>query len=133
MALIKYVDLERLARFKENLDAIFALKKDKQTVVRDPITDGTSVSFIDTISQDTQGVITPTKKTIAMASPSNNGLMSAVDKIKIDNITVASLDNTINISDDSTGMIVQFNTPRVTYGSIDILEQSDGLAFTFAS
>ena len=39
-------------------------KKNTQTAVNDPTASGTSVTFIDSISQDAQGVITPTKKTV---------------------------------------------------------------------
>ena len=39
-------------------------KKNKQTAVSDPAASGTSVTFIDTITQNDQGVITPTKKTV---------------------------------------------------------------------
>lgn len=39
-------------------------KKNTQTAVTDPTADGNSLTFIDTISQDAQGVITPTKKTV---------------------------------------------------------------------
>ena len=39
-------------------------KKNTQTAVSDPTASGTSLSFIATISQDTQGVISPTKKSV---------------------------------------------------------------------
>ena len=39
-------------------------KKNTQTAVSDPTADGTSATFIATISQNAQGVITPTKKTV---------------------------------------------------------------------
>ena len=39
-------------------------KKNTQTAVSDPTADGTSATFIATISQNTQGVITATKKTV---------------------------------------------------------------------
>ena len=41
-----------------------------QTAVSDPTANGTSLNFIATISQDTNGVITPTKKTIPTAGSS---------------------------------------------------------------
>lgn len=131
MALVKYVDLERLARFKENLDTIFAGKKNKQTVVRDPAVNGTSVSFIDTISQNDQGVISPTKKTIKLASPSENGLMSAADKMKIDNLLVLTVSGSLTISDDETGIIIDLDTPQASYGETTVFEDADGLVFTF--
>ena len=57
--------------------------KPKQTAVTDPTASGNAVSFIDTISQDANGVITPTKKTIPTVVAStggtggNDGLMTA--------------------------------------------------------
>ena len=42
--------------------------KTKQTAVSDPTASGNAISFIDTISQDTNGVITPTKKTVSLSS-----------------------------------------------------------------
>lgn len=57
-----------------------------QTAVTDPVAEGTSIEFIDSISQNAQGVITPTKKNVATATTSTNGLMSASDKNKLDNL-----------------------------------------------
>lgn len=42
--------------------------KTKQSAVSDPTASGNTISFIDTISQDTNGVITPTKKTVSLSS-----------------------------------------------------------------
>lgn len=42
--------------------------KTKQAAVSDPTASGNTISFIDTISQDTNGVITPTKKTVSLSS-----------------------------------------------------------------
>lgn len=74
-----------------NHDSVYQPKgnyKTIQTAVSDPTasTTVTSVSFIDTISQNTNGVITPTKKTVSSASTSAAGLMSAADKTKLDGI-----------------------------------------------
>ena len=53
-------------------------KKNTQSAVSDPSASGTSVTFIDSISQDTQGVISPTKKTIStMAGASSSAAGSA--------------------------------------------------------
>ena len=43
-------------------------KKNVQTEVTSPAADGNTLAFIDTISQDTQGVITPTKKNVNVAN-----------------------------------------------------------------
>ena len=61
--------------------------KPKQTAVSDPTASGNAVSFIDSISQDANGVITATKKTHPLVTQDNTaGLMSSADKIKLDGI-----------------------------------------------
>lgn len=57
----KYLDSNGLSYVWGKLKAYF---KPKQTAVSDPFANGTSVTFIDSISQDANGVITPTKKTV---------------------------------------------------------------------
>lgn len=47
-----------------------------QTAVADPAWDGASLTFIDTISQNAQGVISPHKASIKLATESNNGIVS---------------------------------------------------------
>ena len=70
--------------------------KTKQTAKTDPTADGTSLTFIDTISQDANGDITATKKTVANVSASTsgtggtNGLMLATDKEKLDGLLECS-------------------------------------------
>lgn len=61
--------------------------KPKQTAVPSPSASGSGVQFIDQITQDENGVITPHKRVITDASQSSKGLMSAEDKTKLDNIT----------------------------------------------
>lgn len=77
----KLVTLADLGEAYNDLDS---KKKEVQTAVTDPTASGTAVAFIDSISQDAQGVITPTKKTIPTATQSADGLMSAADKAKLD-------------------------------------------------
>lgn len=57
--------------------------KTTQTAVTDPSANGNAIAFIDTISQDTNGVITVTKKNVQLASSSQDGLMSDDDFIKL--------------------------------------------------
>lgn len=55
--------------------------KTKQSAVTDPTASGTSITFIDTIEQDANGVINPTKKTVSTmtgASSSSNGAAGLV-------------------------------------------------------
>ena len=48
--------------------------KTKQSAVSDPSADGTGVEFIDSISQDANGVITPHKRSVQTASASTSGV-----------------------------------------------------------
>lgn len=61
--------------------------KPTQTAVSDPAASGTSATFIATITQNANGVITPTKKTVRSATASQSGLMSAADKEKLDRMS----------------------------------------------
>ena len=58
--------------------------KATQTAKSSPSASGTAVAFIDTITQDAQGVITATKKTVRTATTSQSGLMSSTDKSNLD-------------------------------------------------
>ena len=75
--------------------------KPKQTAVTDPTASGSGIEFIDSISQDTNGVIVPAKKSVqvAVASTSgvggNAGVMSAADKEKLDGIEAGAQANAI--------------------------------------
>lgn len=60
--------------------------KTKQAQRLSPAASGNAVAFIDTISQDTNGVITATKKTVRSASASLSGLMSAGHYSKLEGI-----------------------------------------------
>ena len=70
--------------------------KTVQSAVADPSASGNSITFIDTISQNEQGVINPTKKTVYSAAPSTAGvggqagLLSAADKEKLDGVIYAT-------------------------------------------
>lgn len=69
--------------------------KPTQTAVADPTASGTAVAFIDSITQNADGVIIPTKKTVRSASQSESGLMSAGDKAKLDGIESGAQVNSI--------------------------------------
>ena len=95
---VKEVDLSTFATEAEVAEILKGYKK-VQTVVADPTANGKSLTFIDTISQDTQGVITATKKSVNLDDyakktdlPTEFGVMS-VDKkdgtaIEVDNVDV---------------------------------------------
>lgn len=56
------------ARQGKELNTAISGKKDTQTAVSDPTASGTTLSFIATISQDTQGVISATKSSVKTAN-----------------------------------------------------------------
>ena len=49
------------------------------------------ISFIDSVSQDAGGIISPHKQTVREVSSSQSGLMSAADKEKLDGITIPEI------------------------------------------
>lgn len=69
--------------------------KATQSAVSDPTASGTGLTFIDSITQDAQGVITPTKKTVQTATQSADGLISSTDKAKLDGIASGAQVNSI--------------------------------------
>lgn len=86
--------------------------KTLQTAVADPSADGNAVSFIDSISQNENGVITVSKKAVTAASSAGAGLMSAADFDKLsalpDNTALTSLlagkkDKQTAVSDPTAG------------------------------
>ena len=71
---------------KNQIDQKFNNVKSVQSAVVSPNPSGNSISFIDTIRQNEQGVITVTKKTVRSATDTLSGLMSADDKNKLNGI-----------------------------------------------
>ena len=73
--------------------------KTKQEAVSDPSADGTGITFIDSITQNANGEITPHKKTVQSVSASSSGvggqagLMAAADKEKLDGLLECSDDD----------------------------------------
>ena len=98
--------LVTLADLKEAFDNLNQNKKTVQTAVSDPTASGTDVSFIYSISQDAQGVITATKKTVAEATTSAAGLMSAADKTKLNGIEAGAEVNAVTSVNGATGAVV---------------------------
>jgi len=112
--------------------------KTKQTAVPDPQQGGntTTFEFIDSLSQNENGVINPTKKKIPLAAPATafgetDGLMSKEDKLKLDDIETGAERNIIvavKVADvalpvDQTDRFV--NIPLATVG--DQSQQIDGV------
>ena len=115
--------------------------KTKQTAVPDPTVpqqsgNTTTFEFIDSLSQNENGVINPTKKKIPLAAPATvfgetDGLMSKADKQKLDtvesraekNIIVAVKVAGVALPVDQTDRFV--NVPLATVG--DPSQQIDGV------
>ena len=112
--------------------------KTKQTAVPDPQQGGntSTFEFIDSLSQNENGVINPTKKKIPLAAPASafgetDGLMSKADKAKLDtvesgaekNIIVAVKVAGVALPVDQTDRFV--NIPLATVG--DQSQQIDGV------
>lgn len=88
---------------KKNLNSY----KTTQAAISDPRSSGntTAFTFIDTITQSTNGVITPTKKAIPVASSTTNGLMSRTDKNRLDAlISSVTYFETLTIAAGSTSV-----------------------------
>ena len=77
------------AKFADLIDSLKAV----QSAVSDPAASGTSITFIATISQDTNGVITVTKKTVNFNGYQTTSAMSTYqnnDLQKVDDVTVGA-------------------------------------------
>lgn len=87
-----------------------------QGAIASPSASGTATSFIDTISQNAQGVIAATKKTIPTVTQSAEGLMIPGDKEKLDKIP---LDHVHKVTHKPAGTVSQptFTGSEVTSGS----------------
>ena len=77
------------AKFADLIDSLKAV----QSAVSDPVASGTSITFIATISQDTNGVITVTKKTVNFNGYQTTAGMSGyqnLDLQKVGDVTVGA-------------------------------------------
>ena len=90
--------------------------KTTQTAVSDPTADGTGITFIASASQNTNGEIAVTKKTVQSASASQAGLMSAADFSKLDGIESGAQVNVIE-SITINGSAVTPSSKGVNLGS----------------
>lgn len=77
------------AKFADLIDSLKAV----QSAVSDPAASGTSITFIATISQDTNGVITVTKKTVNFSGYQTTAGMQSYqngDLQQVDGVTAAA-------------------------------------------
>lgn len=89
--------------------------KTRQAAVSSPSASGNSISFIDTLSQDANGQVTATKKTVPAASASQDGLMITTDKSKLDGIAQGAQVNVIEkISVNGTALTPTSKSVNIT-------------------
>ena len=82
-----------LAATGEKFAALINSLKGMQTAVSSPTTSGSAVAFIDSISQNEEGVITATKKTVNFNGYQTTAAMQnyqQLDVQKVDDVTVAA-------------------------------------------
>lgn len=98
----------------------------------DPTASGTTLSFIDSVSQAADGKITATKKTVADATTTTHGLMSADDKKKLGGIadgatkvtdtTVSDWGYIKSYTDTNQKIKAKSGAADVTFGDNDVVE-----------
>lgn len=79
--------------------------KTKQTAVSDPTASGTGITFIDTISQNTNGVITPHKRTVRSATTSQTGVVQLNSTVTSTSTSQASTASAVKTAYDQANKI----------------------------
>ena len=117
------------AKFADLIDSLKAV----QSAVSDPAASGTSITFIATISQDTNGVITVTKKTVnfngyqttaAMAGYQNLDLQK-VGEVRVGAGNAQDINHnmkhypTVRLLDVATGLEVSPSEYQVKHGDLN--------------
>lgn len=97
-----------------------------------PTASGTTLSFIDSVSQAANGKITATKKTVSDATTAAHGLMSAADKVKLNGIAEGATnvtDTTVSgwgyiksYTDTNQKIKAKSDATDVTFGDNDVVE-----------
>ena len=97
-----------------------------------PVASGTTLSFIDSVSQAANGKITATKKTVSDATTTAHGLMSAADKGKLNGIAEGATnvtDTTVSgwgyiksYTDTNQKIKAKSGATDVTFGDNDVVE-----------
>ena len=117
------------AKFADLIDSLKAV----QSAVSDPAASGTSITFIATISQDTNGVITVTKKTVNFNGYQTTAGMAGyqnLDLQKVDDVTVGAGGTqdinhnmkhypTVRLLDVATGVEVLPSEYQVKHGDVN--------------
>jgi len=75
--------------------------KTKQTAVSDPTASGTTLTVIDTITQDANGEILPTKKTIQDGTTAQKGVVQLTNSTSSTSTTTAATPNSVKTVNDA--------------------------------
>lgn len=81
--------------------------KTKQSAVTDPTADGTGLSFIDSVTQNANGDITPHKKTVQDGSTTHKGVVQLEDSFASTSTTTAATPNAVKSVYDIAATAVQ--------------------------
>ena len=117
------------AKFADLIDSLKAV----QSAVSDPAASGTSITFIATISQDTNGVITVTKKTVnfngyqttAGMRSYQNGDLQKVGEVRVGAGNAQDINHnmkhypTVRLLDVATGLEVLPSEYQVKHGDLN--------------
>lgn len=117
------------AKFADLIDSLKAV----QSAVSDPAASGTSITFIATISQDTNGVITVTKKTVNFNGYQTTAAMQSYqngDLQQVGGVTVGAGQQqdinhnmkhypTVRLLDVATGLEVSPSEYQVKHGDVN--------------
>ena len=101
-------------KFKDLIDSFKMI----QAAVSDPAASGTSITFIATISQDTNGVITVTKKTVNF-----NGYQTTADMAGYQNLDLQQVGDVMVGADDTQDI----NHNMKHYPTVRLLDVETGL------
>lgn len=105
--------------------------KPRQTAKSSPTASGTSAQFIDTISQDANGVITATKKSVRGASTSQTGVVQLSTATNSTSTTLAATPSAVKAVRDEVGAVavdVASHGERLQAAEQDIDALETGLA-----
>lgn len=79
-----------LAATGEKFEALITSLKGRQSTVSDPVASGTSVTFISNISQDQEGVIAATKKTVSFSGYQTTAGMAGYQNMDLQQVGVVT-------------------------------------------
>lgn len=109
------------ARQGKVLNDAISGKKSTQTAVTDPTADGNALAFIDTISQDTNGVITPTKKNVNVANNLTTTSSGSVLDARQGKVLKDAIDAQVKLDQTTAGVTIS----HADYTNVDSNKPSD--------